>query len=230
MFFWTQFAQKRGHYGPRPRWKKKFLAEIKKHLLLSESFYFNKISYVLTELWIFFYLEWCFLSKKCHFQRKQLCDHQPAEFLATLGILLYYISWWQMFLNNSFYVSSHGAAINFLIWTSSPSFAFLLMTWISLFCHPLPLARLSGCFLWMHWMLVTRFNSCHVPRASRITTWRTRFTERLFSVTKEWVRSWSQVSLIIFHKTFTKTLKAVRPKSCRRGEKEKERQLQSVMH
>ena len=74
MFFWTQFAQKRGHYGPRPRWKKFFLAEIKKaDNQLSESFYFIKISYVLTELWIFFYLEWCFLSKKCHFQRKQLC-------------------------------------------------------------------------------------------------------------------------------------------------------------
>ena len=23
LFFWTQFAQKRGHYGPRPRLKKK---------------------------------------------------------------------------------------------------------------------------------------------------------------------------------------------------------------
>ena len=44
MFFWTQFAQKRGHYGPRPRWKKN-LAEIKKaDHQLSESFYFIKIS------------------------------------------------------------------------------------------------------------------------------------------------------------------------------------------
>ena len=53
--------------------KKFFLAEITKaDHQLSESFYFIKISYVLTELWIFFYLEWCFLSKKCHFQPKQL--------------------------------------------------------------------------------------------------------------------------------------------------------------
>ena len=71
--FWTQFAQKRGHYGPRPRWKKHFLTEITKaDHQFSESFYFITISYVLTELQIFFYLEWCFLSKKCHFQQKQL--------------------------------------------------------------------------------------------------------------------------------------------------------------
>ena len=28
--------------------------------------------YHLADLWIFFYLEWCFSSKKCHFQQKQL--------------------------------------------------------------------------------------------------------------------------------------------------------------
>ena len=28
--------------------------------------------HVLTELWIFFYLEWCFLSQKCNLQWKQL--------------------------------------------------------------------------------------------------------------------------------------------------------------
>ena len=28
--------------------------------------------YNLADLWIFFYLEWCFSSKKCHFQQKQL--------------------------------------------------------------------------------------------------------------------------------------------------------------
>ena len=42
---------------------------------------------------------------------------------------------------------------------------------------------------WMLWMLVTVFNLCQVPHASRITTWGTLFTERLFSVSKEWVRS-----------------------------------------
>ena len=44
--------------------KKFFLVEITKtNHQLSES-YFIKISYVPTELWIFFYLQWCFLSKK----------------------------------------------------------------------------------------------------------------------------------------------------------------------
>ena len=42
---------------------------------------------------------------------------------------------------------------------------------------------------WMLWILVTVFNPCHVPHASRITTWGTLFTEILFSVSKEWVRS-----------------------------------------
>ena len=46
-----------------------FFAEIiKTDHQLSETFYFVKLSYVLTELRIFFYLELCFLSKKCHFQ------------------------------------------------------------------------------------------------------------------------------------------------------------------
>ena len=84
---------------------------------------------------------------------------------------------------------------------------------------------------WMLWMLVTVFKVtvCHVPHASRITTWGTLFTERFFSASKEWVRSWSHASLIIYHKMFGKMFKAVRPKSCREGEKEKE-QVQSWPH
>ena len=43
--------KKTGHYGPRPKWKKIFLAEIKReHHQFSESFDFIKISIVLTEL------------------------------------------------------------------------------------------------------------------------------------------------------------------------------------
>ena len=83
---------------------------------------------------------------------------------------------------------------------------------------------------WMLWMLVTVFNLCHVPHTSQITTWETLFMERHFSVSKEWVRSWSHAFSIIYHKTFTKKLKAVHPKSYQGGEKEKERQLQSVVH
>ena len=71
--FWAQFAQERGHYGPCPKIKKIFFAEITKaDHQLSEAFNFIEISYVLAEIWIFFYLECCFLSKKCHFQLKQL--------------------------------------------------------------------------------------------------------------------------------------------------------------
>ena len=58
-------------------------------------------------------------------------------------------------------------------------------------------------------MLVTVFLACHVPHASQITFWETLFTERLFSVLKEWVRSWSHASLVIYHETFAKKLKAV---------------------
>ena len=104
--------------------------------------------------------------------------------------------------------------------------------WI--FCHPLanlfPSFWLFLVLFWMLWMLVTVFKPCHVLHASRITTSGTLFMEK-FSVSKESVRSWSHASLIIYHRTFAKKLKAVRPKSCpeREKEKEKERQLQSVM-
>ena len=117
---------------------------------------------------------------------------------------------------------------------------FLLINSISLcfdpwiFCHPLanlfPSFWLFLVLFWMLWMLVTVFKPCHVLHASRIMTSETLFMEK-FSVSKESVRSWSHASLIIYHKTFAKKLKAVRPKSCREREKEKEkeRQLQSVM-
>ena len=103
---------------------------------------------------------------------------------------------------------------------------------------------------WMLWMLATILIPCHVPHALRITTWGTLFTERLFIVSKEWIRSWSQASLIIYHKTFTKNLrqsvqntaeeekkkkkekyncKALCIKAQTQKEKEKERQLESVM-
>ena len=68
-----------------------------------------------------------------------------------------------------------------------------------------------------------------MAHTSSITTWGTLFTERLFSVSKEWVRSWSHASLIIYYKTFAKKLKKVRPKSCREVEKDK-KQVQSWSH
>ena len=149
-----------------------------------------------------------------------------------------------MFFNNSFYIVSHGAAINFLIWTSSLFFFFrhfYLSTrflcfndWI--FCqHSLtnwPNLFLSlSLFLvlfWIIWMLVTVHKPCHVPHASQITNWRTIFKERLFLVSKEWDRSWSRAFLIAYHKTFIKKFLAVRPEKVTRRKKTKkklERQL-----
>ena len=67
----------------------------------------------------------------------------------------------------------------------------------------------SGLFLvlfWMLWMLVTVHKLCHVSYASRMTTCGTIFTKRHFSVSKEWVRSWSQAFLITYHKTLIKKL------------------------
>ena len=144
-----------------------------------------------------------------------------------------------MFFNNNFiycFTWSSNQLLNLNISYLFPQ-TFLLINSISLcfdpwiFCHPLANLFPSFCLfvviLWMLWMLVTVYKPCHVPRALEITTWEALFIERLFSVSKEWVRSWSHVFLIIY-KTFAKIHKAVRPKSCRKGEKEKERQLQSV--
>ena len=143
-----------------------------------------------------------------------------------------------MFFNNSFYIASHGAAINFLIWTSSPFFFFrffYLSTWFlsiltieSSDIHWLtgltkffPSFWLFLVLFWMLWMLVTMHKSYHVPHVSRITTWGTIFTEKLFSVSKEWVRSWSHAFLINYDKTLTKRLFAVRPEKVTRKKKRK---------
>ena len=69
------------------------------------------------------------------------------------------------------------------------------------------------------WMLVTFHKLCHVPHASRITTRGTTFTERIFSASKEWVKSWPHAFLITYDKTFTKKLLAVRPEKVKRREK-----------
>ena len=91
-----------------------------------------------------------------------------------------------------------------------------------IFCHAL-FHTVSYLFLMLR-MLVTVFHLCHVPHASRITTWGTLFTERLFSLSKEWVRSWLHSSLTICEKTFATRLKEVRPKSYGEGETEKEKE------
>ena len=49
---------------------------------------------------------------------------------------------------------------------------------------------------WMLWIMVTVLKLCHVPHASRITTWGTAFAEIFFVVSKVKFRSWSHPFLI----------------------------------
>ena len=77
-------------------------------------------------------------------------------------------------------------------------------------------------------MLVTVQKLCHVPHASRITTWATIFAERLFSVSKEWVRSWSLVFLITYYKKFAEKLLAIRSKKGREGKMKKKRTRMAI--
>ena len=53
-----------------PNFHKKEVIMGHAQFFLAEMFHFIKISYVLTELWIFFYLEWCFGQKKVWFPAK----------------------------------------------------------------------------------------------------------------------------------------------------------------
>ena len=152
-----------------------------------------------------------------------------------------------MFFINSFYIASHGA-INFLIWTSSLSFSFRLfylstqfsvltiessasIHWLTGLTNLFPRSWLFLVLFWMLWMLATVHKPCYVPHASRKTTWRTIFMERIFSESKEWVRSWSHAFLMAYDKTLTEKLLAVHSKKVTGSKKEKklEKQLQSFL-
>ena len=127
-----------------------------------------------------------------------------------------------MFFNNSFYIDSHGAAINLLIWTSlffffrlfylSIRFLSTLMIQVSAIQWLIGLINLFPSLwlflvpFWMVWKLVTVHKPSHVPHASRITTWGTIFMEIFYNLSKECVRSWSYAFLITYEKTFIKKL------------------------
>ena len=83
-------------------------------------------------------------------------------------------------------------------------------------------------FFRMLWMLVTVHKPCHVPHASRITTSGTIFTEKLFSVSKEWVRPWSHAFLITYDKTLTYD-KAFGSLSRKIDEKEKKKKTRKAI-
>ena len=61
-----------------------------------------------------------------------------------------------------------------------------------------------------------------MPHTSQITTWGTLFTEGFFLIYPENHSDICHTFLVIYQETFPKKLKAVHPKSCREGEKEKE--------
>ena len=94
-----------------------------------------------------------------------------------------------------------------------------------IFCHPLANLFLSFwlfCVLfWMLWMLVTVYKQYHVQHASQITTWATIFMERLFNVSKAWVRYWSHVFLITYYKCSLKSFGQSVQKREAKGKKKK---------
>ena len=86
--FCTQLMQEGDQHGPRPKWNTNvFARNIKIRSSAFRNSLFIKISYVLVELWIFFYFVWCFLSKKCHFQLKQqpMKKNYPLHMHVTKG-------------------------------------------------------------------------------------------------------------------------------------------------
>ena len=63
-YFWPNLCAKMGSPWAMPKTKNNFFFKIIKPDQLSKTFYFNKISYVLAELWMFFYYCNAFLLKE----------------------------------------------------------------------------------------------------------------------------------------------------------------------
>ena len=123
--------------------------------------------------------------------------------------LLYCFTWSSnQFLNSTFYLFFF-----FRVFYLSTQFLSVL-TLESSTIHWLTCFWVSGSFLCFFgcckcWLRLHK--PCHVPHESRITTWATIVKERPFSVSKEWVRSWSHAFLITNYKTLTKNLLAAIP-------------------
>ena len=101
---------------------------------------------------------------------------------------------------------------------------FFVLT-IEMICHsltnwPVNLFINFWLFLVLFWMLWMH-KSCCVPHVSQVKNSGTMFTKRLYSVSKEWVRSWSQAFLITYDKTLTKKLLAFHPEKVMRRKKRK---------
>ena len=77
-------------------------------------------------------------------------------------------------------------------------------------------------------MLVTVHKPCYAPHALRIATSGTIFIERIFSVRRERVKSWSYTFLITDNKTLTKKLLASPSKNVTRRKKRKKRTKMAI--
>ena len=84
--FWPNLYKNGVPMGHTQNKKRFFFAEITKpDHKLSKTFYFIKISYVLAELWIFFYFVWCFLLKSV-ISSHNSCEGIMLKYQTNLGI------------------------------------------------------------------------------------------------------------------------------------------------
>ena len=118
--------------------------------------------------------------------------------------------------SNSFYIASHGAAINFLLISLFflPIFLLIKYQFISTLAFESSAIYKLGWF-WCSEFWLLRINLCHVRHTSQITTCGTIFWEIFF------VRSWAHAFLITNIETFGKKLLAVRPEKRTRRKLEK---------
>ena len=90
--FGLNLCKKRGQYGPHPKQTENLFAEMTKaDHKLSKTFYFIKISYVLTELWMFFYFVVMFFCQKAWFPaitavllRQKLGQQEPHPLSSSI--------------------------------------------------------------------------------------------------------------------------------------------------
>ena len=104
-FFWTQFALKRGHYGPRPIWKKFFwqkwqnqIISFQKVFILSK--YHNHMFWLSYESFSILSDVFC---QKSHFQWKQLWTENRFH---KLSFYFFKISYFQeLFISSKYWLS-----------------------------------------------------------------------------------------------------------------------------
>ena len=108
---------------------------------------------------------------------------------------------------------------------SSISLCFDYWIFCCLLANLFPIVWLFLVLFWMLWILVTVHKPCHVPPASRITTWGKMFKKIFLGMSKEWLRSRSHSSLITNLKTLAKKILEVRPEHWTRRKKEKKTKM-----